>query len=66
MNSYSWHPGTRGPQVYTLYGADGQAGANAAVYSLDLGEADGNGRGGQGTEQAHGESHRGPLSITRL
>ncbi len=26
VNSYSWHPGTRGPQVYTLYASDGQAG----------------------------------------
>jgi hypothetical protein len=23
VNTYSWHPNTRGPQVYTLYGADG-------------------------------------------
>ena len=25
VNSYSWHPGTRGPQVYKLYAADGKA-----------------------------------------
>jgi hypothetical protein len=25
VNTYSWHPGTRGPQVYKLYGADGTA-----------------------------------------
>ena len=25
VNSYSWHPGGRGPQVYTLYTADGSA-----------------------------------------
>ena len=25
VNSYSWHPGTRGPQVYTLYASDGTA-----------------------------------------
>jgi hypothetical protein len=25
VNSYSWHPGDRAPQVYTLYGADGAA-----------------------------------------
>jgi hypothetical protein len=25
VNTYSWHPNTRGPQVYKLYGADGQA-----------------------------------------
>ncbi|MDB6033679.1 MAG: basic secretory protein [Verrucomicrobiales bacterium] len=25
VNSYSWHAGTRGPQVYKLYGADGKA-----------------------------------------
>jgi hypothetical protein len=23
VNSYSWHPNTRGPQVYLLYGSDG-------------------------------------------
>lgn len=23
VNSYSWHPNTRGPQVYTLYASDG-------------------------------------------
>ena len=26
INNYSWHPGTRGPQVYKLYASDGQAG----------------------------------------
>jgi len=25
VNTYSWHPGTRGPQVYKLYTADGSA-----------------------------------------
>ena len=25
VNTYSWHPGSRGPQVYTLYAADGSA-----------------------------------------
>lgn len=30
VNTYSWHAGTRGPQVYTLYGADGQAAGFAA------------------------------------
>lgn len=25
VNSYSWHPNTRGPQVYKLYAADGSA-----------------------------------------
>jgi len=25
VNTYSWHPGTRGPQVYKLYAADGTA-----------------------------------------
>ena len=25
VNTYSWHPGTRGPQVYTLYASDGSA-----------------------------------------
>lgn len=25
VSSYSWHPGARGPQVYRLFGADGQA-----------------------------------------
>lgn len=25
VNTYSWHPSTRGPQVYTLYGGDGTA-----------------------------------------
>ena len=24
INTYSWHPGTRGPQVYQLYASDGQ------------------------------------------
>lgn len=24
VNTYSWHPSTRGPQVYTLYASDGQ------------------------------------------
>ncbi len=23
INSYSWHPGTRGPQLYKVYGSDG-------------------------------------------
>lgn len=27
LNSYSWHPSTRGPQVYKVYGSDG-SGAN--------------------------------------
>ena len=26
VNTYSWHPNTRGPQVYKLYASDGQAG----------------------------------------
>lgn len=25
VNTYSWHPGSRGPQVYNLYGSDGKA-----------------------------------------
>jgi len=25
INTYSWHPATRGPQVYKVYGSDGQA-----------------------------------------
>ncbi len=25
VNTYSWHPNTRGPQVYKLYASDGQA-----------------------------------------
>src|SRR5438552_2506662 len=25
VNTYSWHPTTRGPQVYHLYGSDGKA-----------------------------------------
>src|SRR5713226_6883402 len=25
VNSYSWHPGTRGPQVYKLYASDGSS-----------------------------------------
>jgi len=25
VNTYSWHPGTRGPQVYALYASDGSA-----------------------------------------
>jgi|SRR5579864_484414 len=25
INSYSWHPNTRGPQVYAVYGSDGTA-----------------------------------------
>jgi hypothetical protein len=25
VNTYSWHPNTRGPQVYTLYASDGNA-----------------------------------------
>jgi hypothetical protein len=27
VNSYSWHPNTRGPQVYAVYGSDGTAAA---------------------------------------
>jgi hypothetical protein len=27
VNTYSWHPGPRGPQVYQLYAADGSAGS---------------------------------------
>ena len=30
INSYSWHPGTRGPQVYRLYGSDGKTADFAA------------------------------------
>jgi hypothetical protein len=31
VNSYSWHPNTRGPQVYKIYGSDGsEANFNAA------------------------------------
>jgi len=31
VRSYSWHPGERGPQVYTLYASDGEAeGFNAS------------------------------------
>jgi hypothetical protein len=26
VNTYSWHPGTRGPQLYKLYAGDGNAG----------------------------------------
>jgi hypothetical protein len=26
VNTYSWHPGSRGPQVYDLYASDGQSG----------------------------------------
>ncbi len=26
VNTYSWHPATRGPQVYTLYASEGNAG----------------------------------------
>jgi hypothetical protein len=26
VNTYSWHPNTRGPQVYKVYGSDGSAG----------------------------------------
>jgi len=26
VNTYSWHPGTRGPQVYSLYASDGTTG----------------------------------------
>lgn len=30
INTYSWHPGARGPQVYRLYGSDGRSdGSNA-------------------------------------
>ena len=25
VNTYSWHPSTRGPQIYTLYASDGSA-----------------------------------------
>src|SRR5262249_13386242 len=25
VNTYSWHPGTRGPQVYQLYASDGHS-----------------------------------------
>ena len=25
VNTYSWHPGSRGPQIYKLYGGDGLA-----------------------------------------
>src|SRR5205085_8043388 len=31
VNSYSWHPGSRGPQLYKLYAADG----SAANFNLD-------------------------------
>ena len=31
VNTYSWHPGARGPQVYTLYGSDGSGGGFEAA-----------------------------------
>lgn len=31
VNTYSWHPGSRGPQVYRLYAADGSAEGFAAA-----------------------------------
>lgn len=31
VNSFSWHPGERGPQVYQLYGADGAASGFSAA-----------------------------------
>lgn len=31
IGTYSWHPGPRGPQVYTLYAADGAAAGFAAA-----------------------------------
>ena len=34
INTYSWHPNTRGPQIYTLYASDGAASTfNAAPKS---------------------------------
>src|ERR1043166_3773932 len=36
VNTYSWHPNTRGPQVYKMYGSDGKAdGFNAKPKSGD-------------------------------
>jgi len=35
VNSFSWHAGERGPQVYTLYGASG----GEPGFSLEVGEA---------------------------
>lgn len=62
VNSYSWHPGTRGPQVYTLYASEGtSANFNAApkedtdpaqtgwkqIARVDTRPANGQGGGGQ-------------------
>jgi hypothetical protein len=37
VNTYSWHGGTRGPQVYVLYGSDGTAKDFAARPGRDVG-----------------------------
>ena len=35
INTYSWHPGTRGPQVYRLFASDGSAAAFQAAPKRD-------------------------------
>lgn len=37
VNTYSWHPNTRGPQVYSVYGSDGAA---AGFDAAPKGDAD--------------------------
>ena len=40
VNTYSWHPNTRGPQVYMLYVSDGDAANFALAPKVDVDPAD--------------------------
>jgi len=40
INTYSWHPSTRGPQIYMVYGSDGAASNFALVPKADSDPAD--------------------------
>lgn len=40
VNTYSWHPNTRGPQVYMVYGSDGAGATFALSPKADVDPAD--------------------------
>lgn len=40
INTYSWHPSTRGPQVYMVYASEGTAPSFAAAPKADIDPAD--------------------------
>jgi hypothetical protein len=76
VNTYSWHPGSRGPQVYKLYASDGTASDFKAkpvgvdpekngwklVAQVDN-RRDGNNGGQYGVSISDSERHSGEISL---